>query len=509
MQKAPAATSSWLPRLRRLKTWPQSTRRPDGGRKTPAKKRGNRSPAANLASILLVIRRLSLPLALLAAVVLTAPATHASRATTTRYVAPRGSGALFLITGHGYGHGVGMGQWGAQGYALHGYSYEDILAAYYPGTALSQTTARRIRVLLADGRRRLTVSSDQPIAVVDGAGAKHAFSAGQTTLTTALPYPAPLTLSPARGATLTLGRAYRGKLVITLVNGRLRAIDLVGLQQYLDSVVPAEMPSSWQPDALETQAVASRSFALAGRKPGAAYDIAVSGQSYFGVTAETPEGTAAVNATKGQVLTYGGKVATTVYSSSTGGWTQSAADAWGGGAPYLVSVKDPYDTVSPYHAWGPVPVTGKDLATALGLTGKPVDARVTRNGSKRVAQLHVALLAHGSQTDASATGNAVAAALSLRSAWFSIGVLSLLPPSPHVAVSPGTTVTLSGTVRGVKNVVLEQRPAGGAWTELEPVEPDPETAAISVDVTPTVTTDYRLATTGDAASFVRITVSRP
>jgi stage II sporulation protein D len=456
-----------------------------------------------------VIRRLILPLAVLAVVVLAVPATHAARATAKQYVAPRGSGALFLITGHGWGHGVGMGQWGAEGYALHKYGYEDILAAYYPGTSIGQTTVRRLRVLLADGKMSLTVSSVQPIAVIDGTGATHTFPAGSTKLTTALPYPAPLTLSPAHGETLTLGNAYRGKFVISLVNGKLRAIDLVTLQQYLDGNVPAEMPSSWLPDALDAQAVASRSYALAFRKAGAAYDVSVSSQSYLGVAAETPQGNAAVAATRGQVLTYGGKVATTVYSSSTGGWTQSAADAWGGGAPYLVSVKDPYDTIAPYHDWGPVPVTGKDLTVALGLAGKAVDATVNRNGSKRVAKLHVAVSAHGSQTVATATGGAVAAAFDLRSTWFSVGVLSLLPPSPHVAVSAGTTVTLTGTVRGVKGVVVQQRPAGGSWADLEPVAPDPGTHAISIDVTPTATTDYRLATTDDAAAFIRITVSRP
>jgi stage II sporulation protein D len=456
-----------------------------------------------------VIRRLIPPLALLAVVVLAVPATHAARTTTKPYVAPRGSGALFLITGHGWGHGVGMGQWGAQGYALHGYAYEDILAAYYPGTVLSQTTVRKIRVLLADAKRRLTVSSDKPIAVVDGAGKTHAFPAGDTRLTTTLPYPAPLTLSPAPGSTLALGNAYRGKLVISLVNGKLRAINVVGFQQYLDGNVPAEMPSSWLPDALDAQAVASRSYALAGRKPGAAYDVLVSSQSYLGVAAETPEGNAAVDATKGQVLTYDGEVATTVYSSSTGGWTQSAADAWGGGAPYLVSVKDPYDTISPYHAWGPVPVTGTGLAGALKLTGKPIDATVARNGSKRVARLDLVVRAHGSNTDATAAGDAVAAALNLRSSWFSVGVLSLLPPSPHVAVSPGTTVTLTGTVRGVKNVALQERPFGGAWADLKEVAPNPATGAIGLNVTPTVTTDYRLATKTAAAAFVRISVSAP
>lgn len=453
------------------------------------------------------MRRLALPLALLA-VAVAVPATHAAgTATARRYVAPKGSGALFLISGHGWGHGVGMGQWGAEGYALHGYTYDQILAADYPGTNLSTTAVHKLRVLLADGEKSLTVSSDQPITVVDGDGATHTFAAGSTKLTAALPYPAPLTLSPAHGATLTLGDAYRGKLVISLVNGKLRAIDVVALQQYLDSVVPAEMPSSWKPDALEAQAVASRSFALAGRRAGYPYDVSVSGQAYSGVATETPQGDAAVKATKGQVLTYDGKIATTVYSSSSGGRSQSASDAWGGGAPYLVSVKDPYDGISPYHDWGPVPVTGKALAAALGLSRTPVDATVTRNASRRVAQLDLTTLAHGKQTAVSATGTAVAAALTLRSTWFDVGVLSLLPPSPNTAVSPGTTVTLTGTVRGVKKVVLEQRPAGGAWAALESVTPDPHTGAISLDVTPTSTTEYRLATTAAAAASIRITVS--
>ena len=463
---------------------------------------------AKPAPILLVIRKLPLPLALLAAVVTAVPATHAARpAAAPPYVAPRGSGALFLITGHGYGHGVGMGQWGAQGYALHGYAYADILAAYYPGTDLSQTRVRKLRVLLADGQRRVTVSSDKPYSLVDGNGRTHSVPAGGSSFNAkSTTYPA--TFSAARGSVLSLsGRAYRGKLVLSLVNGKLRAVDVVGLQQYLDAVVPSEMPSSWEADALEAQAVASRSYALAGRKPGAAYDLSTSGQGYVGVAAETPQGDAAVSATKGQVLTYDGAVATTVYSSSTGGRTQSAADAWGGGAPYLVSVKDPYDTISPYHTWGPIPVTGKGLAAVLSLPGKPVDATVTRNSSKRVAQLHVTTLVHESLSDSAVTGDSAAASLNLRSTWFSVGVLSLLPPSPHVAVSPGTTVTLTGTVRGVKDVVLQERPSGGAWTELEQVEPDPSTSAISVDVTPTVTTDYRLATTTAAAAYVRITVS--
>src|SRR4029079_7309126 len=101
----------------------------------------------------------------------------------------------------------------------------------------------------------------------------------------------PATLSAAAGSLLSFsGHVYRATFVLTLVNGNLRVINVVSLQQYLYGNVPAEMPSSWLPDALEVQAVASRSYALAGRKTGAAYDVLVTSQSYLGVAAETAKG---------------------------------------------------------------------------------------------------------------------------------------------------------------------------------------------------------------------------
>src|SRR5207302_5164122 len=97
-------------------------------------------------------------LAALVVAVTLVPAPHAARPARQQYVAPAGSGALFLLNGHGWGHGVGMGQWGAQGYALQGYTPEQILAAYYLGTTIGQTTATSIRVLLACGKKQLTIS---------------------------------------------------------------------------------------------------------------------------------------------------------------------------------------------------------------------------------------------------------------------------------------------------------------------------------------------------------------
>jgi hypothetical protein len=196
-------------------------------------------------------------------------------------------------------------------------------------------------------------------------------------------------------------------------------------------------------------------------------------------------------------------VATTLFSSSTGGWTQSAADAFGSpGRPYLVSVRDPYDKISPYHDWGPVPVTGKTLGAALGVAGRVVDATVRHNSSRRVKTLQLSALARGSTRTASVSGASAAAALALRSDWFGVGVLSLRPPAPNPAVAPGTPVPLSGVVRGVSGVVVEKSSGGAAWKRLRSVTPGP----FRFTVKPEVTTAYRLATRQDAAAPVQIRV---
>jgi stage II sporulation protein D len=211
-----------------------------------------------------------------------------------------------------------------------------------------------------------------------------------------------------------------------------------------------------------------------------------------------------VDETAGEVLLYDGIVADTLFSSSTGGRTQSAADAFGApGRPYLVSVPDPYDTISPYHDWGPVPVTGKTLGSAVGAVGRVVDATVKRNSSRRVKTLKVTSLSRGSQLTATTGGAAIASALSLRSTWFGVGVLSLQPPSSNPPVASGTRVTLTGLVRGVQGAVIQRSTAGTPWTQFRTVA---TTGSFRLTVRPKATTKYRIATESDATGYVRIRV---
>ena len=116
-------------------------------------------------------RRLALALAVVAALVGPAGATSQTADTV--------SVTTFVINGHGWGHGVGMAQWGAYGYAKHGVTYDKILAHYYPGTTLQPAPVATIKVLLIDSAKKIVVSSPDPFTVVDGDGVRHDLAGGQ------------------------------------------------------------------------------------------------------------------------------------------------------------------------------------------------------------------------------------------------------------------------------------------------------------------------------------------
>ena len=90
--------------------------------------------------------------------------------------------AVFVVSGRGYGHGVGMSQYGAYGQALAGRTYEQILAHYYTGTQLGRAGRKELRVLLAEGRRAVTVSSTVPFTAADAGGTIYKLPKGSLTL---------------------------------------------------------------------------------------------------------------------------------------------------------------------------------------------------------------------------------------------------------------------------------------------------------------------------------------
>ena len=411
-----------------------------------------------------------------------------------------------------------MSQWGARGYALHGWGWRRILAHYYPGTQVGATGNENVRVLLAASQPSIDVGCAKGMRVGDATGRTWKLRLRSYRLTAAMRFPRHTLQSPVAvycdGAPVEFdGSAYHGVLVVYRGGGRLAVVNAVDLEDYVRGVVGGEMPFRWPLPALEAQAVAARSYALATRKVAAPYDLYADtrSQMYLGVSHETPATTAAVDATRGQVVMFGGKVATTYFYSSSGGETESISDAWGvPSVPYLVAVPDPFDVLSPYHDWGPLPVSAKTFGKALKITVPILDLQTTLNPSGRVGR--VVLVTAPSLRTTSATSapgslgaGTVSGALGLRSTWFSIAMLALQQPAPAAPIPYGSTITLTGTIRGVDGVSLEQREAGGTWHLVGPVAPATD-GTVVLPESPALTTDYRLATPYTAVGYVRVRV---
>ena len=422
---------------------------------------------------------------------------------------------VFLISGAGWGHGIGMAQYGAHGFAQNGWTYDQILAHYYPGTALGFAPTARIRVLLASRRDALEIASDSPFAVRDAQG-RVALPAGAYRLGRDLTLEvegqprtlvSPLRVVPGKSPLRLGGRAYRGTLVVSLAAGGLTAVNAAKLEQYVKGVVAGEMPPDWHPEALEVQAVAARSYALASRRPGRSFDVFADTRSqvYGGIAAEDPRTSAAVDATKGQVVLFEGKVAWTFFFASSGGKTAAAQDVWPDSEqlPYLVSVDDPYDDISPYHRWGPLAFTAEQLAARLGsrLPSGLTDLKVNLNASGRVAT--VTAIGTGGTTEI--PGWEMRTLLGLRSTMFQIDAAEGLSASSR-RVLFGQKVTLSGVARGADEVALEERSRGGKWHLLQTVAVKPN-GRFSLTVRPQLTTSYRARFPSSTRAPVRVVVA--
>ncbi|MFL6011778.1 MAG: SpoIID/LytB domain-containing protein, partial [Gaiellaceae bacterium] len=385
-----------------------------------------------------------------------------------------------------------------------------IVLHYFPGTELGAAPISRVRVLLTSGVSTLPIGSAGDFRVKDATGAVHDVAAGKYTLTPGLKLkvdgaaaaralPGPLLFQPG-GSPLQLKHLYRGSVQVDVVSGKLRAVNVVALEQYLYGVVPSEMPFSWHPEALKAQAVVARSYALATRRSGA-FDLYpdTRSQVYLGIEHEKPSTNAAVDATAGKVVLYQGEVAKTFFFSTSGGRTASAEDVWGSAVPYLVSVADPYDSISPHHDWGPFAYTGTKLAKLLKLKSRVVDLQPELNSSGRIKALGV-VTAGGTVV---IPGADLRKRLAVRSTWFSVGVLSLSAPSAPVVY--GSRAQLSGVARGLAGAVLQQQD-GASWKDVGAVK-GAKDGTVALSIKPPVTTRYRLTTGKVSAPSVRVPVA--
>ena len=405
---------------------------------------------------------------------------------------------VLRLDGRGFGHGVGMSQYGALGGADQGRTAHQILAAYYPGTTLTARSGSQVRVLLSrwDGSQScgsrpaagppcFNVVAEPGQAFLDRASGTQvrvpATVAGRAVTAVAVGAENPgLTLWVYTGSWSRLGTQvfagpvdlgspdqvhrtqwsdgshdYRGFVrAVWTGNGQLARVNVLGLEDYLLGVVPAEMPATWTTAAVQAQGVAARTYAMAAveRSTAQQWDICdtVSCQVYAGVGGESATATAKLRSAspsdvRGRVLTSGGRAITAMFSSSNGGWSV------GGGTSYLPARADSWDPVNPWQrdvtsACLAARYPGRGSFQRLVITAR--DGHGTWGGRVRAMRLEFSAgtvvvggtssaLTDDQQVRSSMSG--CGAAAGLRSSWFTVaGPLDPLTDIAAVAAGPGS-----------------------------------------------------------------------
>ena len=398
----------------------------------------------------------------------------------------------FVVIGGGWGHGVGMSQYGAQGAAKLGCTSHQILQTYYPGVTVGQapTLPETFRVslwperpggtpvpaiclrahtgtpawqkpdgtsvtqpngslwrvdVLADGSYRIREFSavDACRAGTEGTGTE-VWAGGSAGSLLRVPLDGPPIVqltSKSTNTTYGEGRPYAdGTMEFFSVAGatyltlQIDTADGVNaLERYLRGL--SEMPSSWEPAALQAQAITGRSYAqdkweaFKGNRGGCRCDVydSTSDQVYSGYLKESEAGyghrwVAAVQQTAGQTMRYGGKTAVGYYSSSHGGHSESNAFVWGSGqVPYLQPVDDSrWDLASPnpLRRWAAA-FSKEQVGSAFGVgTATRVELLEPRGAMGRVgnpSQGYGGVRITGTGGTKTVSGDAFRIALGLRS----------------------------------------------------------------------------------------------
>lgn len=333
----------------------------------------------------------------------------------------------WTVRGAGWGHGIGMSQWGAYGQAREGRDYRQILATYYSGTTLGQAGTRTVRVLLAGNQRRVRlagarsacgrrlVPSLRYVATRRGSRVVLRSASGRALRSCA----SPMSASGSAISVGTLGR-YRGRVEVRVPRSGsgLHAINAVGLENYVRGVIANESPSGWPAEALKAQAIAARTYALTTSKQGDGFDQYpdVRSQVYRGIRSETSTTNAATAATRGEIVTHGGRAATTFFFSTSGGRTENIEYSFIGAEPrpWLKGVNDPWDRFSPHYRWGPIRYTSGTLAGRLGVGGSLREVEITQRGtSPRIVRARIV----GTRSSRTLTGPQIRSRLGLRDTW--------------------------------------------------------------------------------------------
>jgi stage II sporulation protein D len=295
--------------------------------------------------------------------------------------------------------------------------------------AIAPAMAMELRVGIEKGLGEVKVGSSTAATVKDGSGqvlgqlqGMQAFLAVANGNKIALSQweTGQLWIEPTDGGSVYIGdRWYRGRTRLVISEGGVTAVNHVDMDEYLYSVVGAEMSPSWHAEALKAQAVAARSYALyqKAKRGNSVYDVGddTYWQVYVGMEKEDPNTIAAVTATSGQVLAYNGSPIEAVFHSSSGGHTEDVENIWQESRPYLRGVPD-YDTNSPNYQWTETFSQGElnSLVSGVGNIFDLQPAQTTPHGRA------ITLTVLGDGGTRSIEGDTVRSALNLPSTLFSI-----------------------------------------------------------------------------------------
>jgi SpoIID/LytB domain protein len=400
--------------------------------------------------------------------------------------------SIFAVAGRGWGHGIGMTQYGAMGYANQGWDYKRILGWYFQHTTIATRAELTVKVDVEDGKlprgswlvtagstiTTLTLSDPAKVAhsldVTGGVAVWVQFSGGKAVVRSDLydaaakthavgsvvaTFPAaviastgPMASSKVRligtsGPFSNTNIAWRGNILFSphdTTTGN--AINYVPMEQYLRGVVPRESPSSWPVQALNAQAVAARSYAYDGAKAGSVLWCTTMSQVYNGAdsgphdTHEADKTDAAVAATANEFVVYGSTVVKTFFSSSSGGRTANSKDVWFSNKgddtspPYYTSVVDDDQAGNPYYRWTLPDMSGASLAGTIR-SHYPADAQASPATITNVTIaagtsgfVRYVTLHWSKGADTEVTGHQFQLALGMRSSAFTVTLKNPPPP---------------------------------------------------------------------------------
>jgi stage II sporulation protein D len=322
-----------------------------------------------------------------------------------------------------------MSAYGAYGYALHGKSYQFILGHYFTGTTLGTLPGPRVVRILLDVSGEDVGFSAATSACGQALDPARSYQAHRSGNAVVLRSSGSKQLADCGHKLRAAGQGrveiagigtYRGALETVPTesdSGSLNVVNALAVDQYVKGVIPNESPPSWPDEELKAQAVASRSFALTAGVGGNGFDLYADTRSqvYEGLESEYARTNAMANATRGQVVEYGGKIAETLFSACSGGHTESIVNVFGSSIPYLVGVPDPYDYYCPLHTWT-LKFSGPEISSKLSgyLDGKLKQVTIVKRGvTPRI--IEAKLVGTGGVT--TATGSELAAALGGYDTW--------------------------------------------------------------------------------------------